>query len=372
MQELGLKVYYSQAKYEYLGRVIRGLLSLAVVPMDRVFEGYGLVTEYAAKVDEEIQTRVQALTQYYYNTWLRGHFSIESWNFFASYMQRTNNVSEGFNHNLNSQPEFVGINGDPNLWLLIKVMLNILTRTKQRAEQFRLGQDPRWRRGAVTAATRKQEARHALMLKLSQNKILLPEYMDTVGKTSLLMLQQRPYLQSKNPHVETDANTSKAKETSETPASSNHAKSSGKKTSESKVSSQTPDPSSNSKSSGKKVSGKKNSANKVPSKTPDATSNSQSSDKKTSEKKVNYKTPEASSTSKSTGSKDKISIIGSSGKKVTSSPGQKTPRLPHLTAETPTRTPGKGTITKFRFIIMISFIFSTLAFVHRLFREESH
>ena len=254
VQELGLKPLYSNAKYEYLGRVIRGMLSLSLVPLDRVFEGYGLVTQYASQVDDEIKPRVEKLIKYYYNTWLTGMFKIETWNFFGSFMQRTNNVSEGFNHNFNESEEFNGTSADPNLWLLIKVMLKHLKRTQQKAEQMEVGQDPRHRRGAVNTHMHKENARHALMLKLTKGQIELPEYMNTVGKSNLLINNKKEYVPPNRPATNTDATETDTTTDNNSPAPScsGNKQSGGKK-----VAMKTPDTDSGHTSSGKKPSGAK-------------------------------------------------------------------------------------------------------------------
>ena len=264
MQELGLKSFYSKAKYEFLGRVVRGLLSLSLVPLDRVFEGYGIITQYANQVEEQLKPQVEKLIKYYYNTWLTGPFKIETWNFFASFMQRTNNPSEGFNHTFNSRPEFGGTSADPNLWLLVKVFLKFLKLSKQKYEQLEVGKNPRHRRGAVTKHISKENARHALMQKLTKGKILLPEYMNTVGITSLLIHGKKPYVAPEKEHE-----VASAEETTTPPSKPSGTKTSDKKESGAKSGAK----------SGEKVSGKKSQAN-----TPDAANaqNSKSIDKKES------------------------------------------------------------------------------------------
>ena len=320
LQEVGLKSAYSKAKYEYLGRVVRGLLSLALVPLDRVGEGFGIVQDYANNVDPEIHDKVQQLIKYFYNTWMNGHYKIETWNFFAAHLQRTNNVSEGFNHILNNETEFGGTAAHPNIWLLIKVIKKHLIRTKQKAEQLEVGQDPRHRRGAVNSHVKKEEARHAFMLKLTKGKILLPDYMDAVGRSSMLLLTRSTYT-TKRP--ETGRNTADDANDidHETPASKSGgqksaSKSSGKKNSDKK----TPNPSTSS--------GKKEQTKSTDKKTPNP---STSSGKKEQTKSSDKKTPNPST---------------SSGKKVTSksskSGKKKAGKLYHLTGETPTKSPKKG------------------------------
>ena len=330
LQELGLKPLYSKAKYEYLGRVVRGLLSLSLVPLDRVFEGYGIVTQYANQVDEEIKERVAKLVTYHYNTWLTGNFKIDTWNFFGSFLQRTNNVSEGFNHNFNDSEEFTGTTSDPNLWLLIKVMLKHLTRSKQKAQQLEVGQDPRHRRGAVNTHINKEQARHALMLKLTKGKIELPDYMNTVGKSSLLMNTKKEYV----PPIRHEKNTDGHTDATTAPTSSGK-KQSGAKSGDKKVPCKTPDATTGPTSSRKKPSGAKSGDKKVSSKTPDATtgptsSGNKQSGAKSSDKKVPSKTPSKSSETHKSGGKKK---------------------LYHLTAETPAKTPIKGL-----FILMLQII----------------
>ena len=67
-----------------------------------------------------------------------------------------------------------------------------LVRTQDRAMQFEIGQDPRPRKQSFAKQSMKQTQRHELMQKLSQGKLQLKEYMDAVGRSSLLTHYERP------------------------------------------------------------------------------------------------------------------------------------------------------------------------------------
>ena len=192
LQELGLKKLYSQLQHSEFTKTVKGCMSLPFIPLSKLDEAFKYVKTYAQAVHPNIFDRTEEFVQYVESTWLRGNYSPLTWNFFASYLQKTNNVSEGYNHAFNSCREFGGVKHDPNVFLLIQIMKKELVRTQDRAMQFEIGQDPRPRKQSFAKQSQKQTQRHELMQKLSQGKLQLKEYMDAVGRSSLLTHFERP------------------------------------------------------------------------------------------------------------------------------------------------------------------------------------
>ena len=166
-------------------------MSLPFVPLSRIDEAFQHAKDYAKALHPNIYERAVEFLTYFENTWLRGSYSPLTWNFFASYNQRTNNVSEGYNHAFNSCREFGGITSHPNIFLLIQVVKKELLRSGERAQMYEIGQDPRSRYLNVEKHKVKQKQRHDLMIKLTNGQIQLVNYMDAVGRSALLTHYER-------------------------------------------------------------------------------------------------------------------------------------------------------------------------------------
>ena len=187
LQELGLKKLYSQDSQ--LARTIKCCMSLPFVPLSQIDEAFQHAKDYAKALHPNIYERTVEFLSYFENTWLLGSYSPLTWNFFASYNQRTNNVSEGYNHAFNSCREFGGITSHPNIFLLIQVVKKELLRSGERAQMYEIGQDPRYLN--VDKHKFKQKQRHDLMIKLTNGQIQLVNYMDAVGRSALLTHYER-------------------------------------------------------------------------------------------------------------------------------------------------------------------------------------
>ena len=164
-------------------------MSLPFVPLSQIDEAFQHAKDYAKALHPNIYERTVEFLSYFENTWLLGSYSPLTWNFFASYNQRTNNVSEGYNHAFNSCREFGGITSHPNIFLLIQVVKKELLRSGERAQMYEIGQDPIYLN--VDKHKFKQKQRHDLMIKLTNGQIQLVNYMDAVGRSALLTHYER-------------------------------------------------------------------------------------------------------------------------------------------------------------------------------------
>ena len=94
VQLIGLKPFYSDPEFPNVGKVIRGTFALSLVPLSRLEEGYEIIKQTAAKVDKRLKPKINEFLTYFENTWMKGTFKPESWNFFATTGSMTNNPAE--------------------------------------------------------------------------------------------------------------------------------------------------------------------------------------------------------------------------------------------------------------------------------------
>ena len=319
---------FSQEQHLELSRTVRACMALPFVPISRIDEAFQIAQDHSLLVHPNIEDRTQDFMEYMKSTWLYGPYSPLSWNFYAYYMQKTNNVSEGYNHAFNSNKEFGGTTTSPNIYTLIKVIKKELLRTQERATMYEIGQDPRTHKDSGIKEKQKQEQRLALMLKLSNGKIQLPQYLEAVGRSSLLTFfevkryEEIDYHKDSSHNLETDFDistpptTSNKKSNEKTSGRKSNEKTSGHKNSSSKTSD---------KKSNEKTSGHKNSSSK--------TSDKKSSDKTSQTKKSTERNSDNKSNEKKTGTQT------TSGKKPTTValfepiPDKRTPKKRYLTAE---------------------------------------
>ena len=334
LQELGLKKLYSQLQHSDFTRTVKGCMSLPFIPLSKLDEAFNYVKSYAQTVHPNISDRTEEFVTYVEKTWLTGNYSPLTWNCFASYMQKTNNISEGYNHAFNSCREFGGVKHDPNVYLLIQIFKKELVRTQDRATQFEIGQDPRPRKQSYMKETKKQMQRHELMQKLSQGKIQLKAYMEAVGRSSLLTHYERADCDTDQVEEEHDENFEDSFNTPDNHSTGKTSNgSTGKKSNG---------------STGKKSNG--STANKS------TASTSHKSDKQ-SGGKSSSKSDKTSGSGTQTGTRNstcqKSDKDKSSGKKpgplelFSPSPGRKTPRKLYLTAESK----GAGNCGHFTFLL---------------------
>ena len=329
LQELGLKKLYTLNPE--LARTIKCCMALPFVPLSRIDEGFQIAKDYAKLLHANFYDRTMEFLQYFENTWLLGSYSPLTWNFYASYNQRTNNVSEGYNHLFNSCREFGGVTAHPNIFLLIDVVKKELLRTQERALMFEIGQDPRTRKGSLDKAKQKQQQRHKLMLKLSNGQIQLPDYMEAVGRSSLLTHYERAEEQVKNSAQEDSED--EFEDVQNTPENVEKEKSAGKKSDQKKSSTKkSGEKTSNTKSDKQNSTGKSKSKGSTGKKSDTNDSSNKKSDQGSQRKNSN-----------SSGQKPPATTL------FAPSPSPRTPKRHYLTGE------AKG---KFNFIQIMYLIWS--------------
>ena len=89
------------------------MASLAVVPIDRFIEAYNIV-----KMNQPSDIDVKPILKYFENTWINGDYSIQDWNQFGVYNDRTNNNVEIYNKQINKK-----LQTKPNLLKFIDFLI---------------------------------------------------------------------------------------------------------------------------------------------------------------------------------------------------------------------------------------------------------
>lgn len=314
LQELGLKKLYTVNAE--LARTIKCCMALPFVPLSRIDEGFQIAKDYAKLLHENFYDRTVEFLQYFENTWLLGSYSPLTWNYYASYNHRTNNVSEGYNHLFNSCREFGGVTAHPNIFQLIEVVKKELLRTQERAMMFEIGQDPRPRKGSMDKVKQKQKQRHNLMLKLCNGHIQLADYMEAVGRSALLTHYERAEEQQVKNSAQEDSEED-FEDVHNTPENVEKEKSTGKKSDKKQSSNKkSAEKTSNTKSDKQNSTGKSNSKSSTGKKSDTNNSSNKKSDQGSQQKN-----------SKSSGQKPPATAL------FPPSPGPRTPKRNYLTGE---------------------------------------
>ena len=125
-------------RWSIIRRSARSLMALAFLPTDQIM---GIFTTLQRQPVVEGNNQLQALYQYYYDTWLTGSFPLELWNVHQT-STRTNNMVEGWHSRLNRYVRRL----HPNLHQLVKELQKEQAMTQITVQRARLGGAPPARR----------------------------------------------------------------------------------------------------------------------------------------------------------------------------------------------------------------------------------
>ena len=136
VQRKGLQKDYEED--QFVRRSARSLMALAFLPTDQIM---GIFTTLQQQPVVEGNNQLQALYQYYHDTWLTGPFPLELWNVHQT-STRTNNMVEGWHSRLNRYVRRL----HPNLHQLVKELQKEQAMTQVTVQRARLGGAPPARR----------------------------------------------------------------------------------------------------------------------------------------------------------------------------------------------------------------------------------
>ena len=109
---IGLSSFYENSNVLL---VIKGLMALPLIPLDKISDGMGYIESIIPPTDHPSRPFLDHLLIYFNRIWLRGQFHPSMWNCHRNFNIRTMNHSEGWHHRLNDRVK----RKHPDIYVLI-------------------------------------------------------------------------------------------------------------------------------------------------------------------------------------------------------------------------------------------------------------
>ena len=119
--DLGFKGKYSKAGFEKLAGLVRSAIGLPYVPLEMIRNGdaMNVLKKIAKELKGKQRKFANDFVKYVEKVWIKGNYSLESWNFYNHRGITTNNHHEGYNYRIGQRK---GLPSRPNPYLLIGVI----------------------------------------------------------------------------------------------------------------------------------------------------------------------------------------------------------------------------------------------------------
>lgn len=138
--ELGLKTAYGGEKAtKEFTTWIRMFMSFPFLMLDDIDEVWDEMVESKPDLGDVDGVKVDRFLNYFEDTWIKNncHFGRELWNIFDQYSSRTNNISETYNHKINSQL----LTANSNIYKVLDLVKKEETLTSTKYERVNLGKE---------------------------------------------------------------------------------------------------------------------------------------------------------------------------------------------------------------------------------------
>ena len=167
----GLKTQYSKTKDDALSELIVAAIGMAYVPIEELKNAMKILKKLASKLPTGKQKNFgKDFLKYYQDTWISGHFSPESWNYWGHKGATTNNYNEGYNSRFNN---CLNLHPNPNPYNLAKVIKEELLNAQNDENAATMG-NPNIKSAASKSGKRKEllERKQNLMKEYDRSKDL--------------------------------------------------------------------------------------------------------------------------------------------------------------------------------------------------------
>ena len=168
VQGLGLQEEYKTNPD--LTKTVSKMLSLSLCPVRYVRIAWQAILADAPQVQN-----IDALCDYFSNTWLNGNFPLPSWNHYSTNGPRTNNHVEGWHNKLNSAAG----KAHPNVFELVELFRNEQAMTEVTLQQLAAGGATRKRERCYRI---KDRAIKRVQQKFEAGTYSIDEYIDQISK----------------------------------------------------------------------------------------------------------------------------------------------------------------------------------------------